>query len=175
MPKIFLSYRRADSQPIADRINQSLAQKFGQENVFKDVCSIPPGKDFRAAIESALIGSEIALIIIGKQWATITDASGKKRLENPDDFVRFEVEMALRHARRIIPVLVDNATMPNATDLPVSIQPLVFKNAAVIRHDPDFKRDIENLEKAISARQRWYLIFIAAVTFFLLLFFWRGL
>lgn len=149
MPRIFLSYRRADSQAIADRIYSYLVVQFGADSVFKDVDDIQLAQDFRAAIERALITSEVAIVIIGPRWATIPDSSGNPRLNNPADFVRLEVEMALRHVKIVIPVLVDGASMPASADLPSSLHPLVFKQAALVRHDPDFKRDMARMARAI--------------------------
>lgn len=148
MPRIFLSYRRADSRTITGRISDRLAYTFGADNVFKDVDDIPLGSDFRDVIHDAVANTDVLLVIIGPQWANITDpVSGKRRLDDPDDFVRIEVESGLRRDNpvTVIPVLVGGATMPTDADLPDSIDPLIYRNAAVVRDDPDFNGDMSRL------------------------------
>ncbi|MBZ0302485.1 MAG: SUMF1/EgtB/PvdO family nonheme iron enzyme [Anaerolineae bacterium] len=174
MPRIFISYRRSDSQTITGRINDRLVQTFGGRNVFKDVDDIPPGVDFRQVIRSALSQKVTALIIIGPGWLDARDQHGSRRLDDPNDFVRIEVRTALeRSDARVVPVLVDGAEMPPADLLPEDVRPLAYRNAVVIRQDPDFHRDVQRLIHQIQdgsvlspARTRWM---IAAVVLIALL------
>ncbi len=152
MTRIFISYRRADSKAWADRIYPILVKAFGKENVFKDIDSIGAGQNFRAAIEKAVINSDAVLILIGRQWVTITDNQGRKRLDNLDDPVRLEVEMALRHVNIVIPVVVDGAQMPTSADLPPTFNDLPYLNGANVRGDPDFDHDMARLIRAIHER-----------------------
>lgn len=146
MPRIFVSYRRADSITITGRIYDRLVAVFGEDGVFKDVEDIPFGVDFRSVIEHEIDQSEIVLVIIGPNWVTVTDTDGNRRLDNPNDFVRIEVETAIkRPTALVIPVLVQGARMPKADELPESLQPLHYRNAAVLREDPDFRSDIERM------------------------------
>ncbi|GAB4321520.1 MAG: hypothetical protein Kow00117_10700 [Phototrophicales bacterium] len=140
MPKIFISYRRSDTRAIAGRLYDRLEMAFGDDNVFKDVDDITPGADFRMVLRRALDECDVLLVLIGKEWAQ------DKRLFDDDDFVRFEVATALQHeGMTVIPVLVDGAQMPTAHNLPDDLQALAYRNAVVIRHDPDFRRDVERL------------------------------
>jgi formylglycine-generating enzyme required for sulfatase activity len=151
MPKLFISYRRADSRTYTGRIYDRLVARFGKDNVFKDVDNIPLGADFPTYIDSIIVDSEVLLIIIGQQWITMADEGGMRRIDSPDDFVRLEIEAGLRNGKCIlIPVLVDNASMPNSSALPDSIRKLAHKNAAVVRDDPDFHRDIDRLLDGIE-------------------------
>lgn len=151
MPRLFLSYRRADTIAITGRIHDRLEAIFGEDNVFKDVDDIPLGVDFRTIIENEIARCDVVLVIIGPLWASITHADGLKRLEDKRDVVRIEVESALKAAHvTVIPVLVSNAVMPSEHELPASLHDLVFLNAAVIRHDPDFNRDINRLIEHIK-------------------------
>lgn len=151
MPKIFISYRRADSRKDAGRIYDRLVEAFGKENIFKDVDNIPLGKDFRGVLREAVAQCDIQLAIIGKQWLDIKDEAGNRRLDNPGDFVRIEVESALqRDSCIVIPVLVDNAPMPRADMLPPDLRELAFKNAAVVRDDPDFHNDITRIIQSLG-------------------------
>ncbi len=150
MTKIFISYRREDSRKDAGRIYDRLAEAFGKEHVFKDVDSIPAGADFRAVLANAVKGSDIFLAVIGSRWLSSMDDNGNRRLDNPADFVRIEVQMALTAENcRVIPVLVDNASMPHPDELPDDLQELAFKNAVVVRDDPDFHPDVSKLLKEL--------------------------
>lgn len=150
MAHIFISYRRAESHAVTDRIYDHLSAQFGAHVIFKDVDSIPMGEQFPVAITEAIIRCEVVLVIIGPSWATITNESGKPRLHEPDDFVRQEVETALRHNKRVIPVLVEDAKMPAPDSLPPSLRPLTERNAVKIRHDPYFREDIARLTSGIA-------------------------
>jgi hypothetical protein len=119
---------------------------FGEKAVFKDVDVIPPGANYPTLLNQAIAHCDVLLAIIGSHWINALEPDGQRRLENPDDFVRIEIESALkRDAVLVIPVLVDDATMPTASDLPDTLRPLYYRNAAVVRHDPDFNRDIARL------------------------------
>jgi hypothetical protein len=146
MPSIFISYRRADSAAITGRIHDRLATAFGDQNVFKDVDDIPPGANFKHVLEQEVGQCDVLLAIIGHQWVSVKGADGRRRLENQNDYVRIEVESGIRRQHvLVIPVLVDNAVMPSASDLPESLRPLVMFNAAIVRNDPDFNRDMTRL------------------------------
>lgn len=151
MPRIFISYRRADSEVITGRIYDRLEPEFGESNVFKDVDNIPVGQDFRAAVQSAINASRVMLVIIGKDWLDIRDGNGNRRLDDPADTVRFEIAAGLnRPDTLVIPVLVGSAAMPGAGDLPDELRQLAFQNAAVIRNDPDFRRDMVRLVEILK-------------------------
>jgi hypothetical protein len=148
--KIFISYRRDDSSGHAGRLFDHLTDHFGSEHVFMDVDTIRPGEDFRRAIEKAVGSCEVVLVMVGRQWLTITDAQGRRRLEDPADFVRAEVASALANPTvRVIPVLIQGARMPGASDLPDSLQDLAYRNAAELR-DNSFQLDADRLIKDIE-------------------------
>lgn len=148
MPKIFISYRRADSRKDASRIYDRLVEAFGKSNIFKDVDNIPFGRDFRGVLSEAVNQCDVMLVVIGQHWINIEDESGNRRLDNPADFVRIEVQTGLQRGDArclVIPVLVDNAEMPPANLLPPEMQVLAFKNAVAVRDDPDFHNDMFRL------------------------------
>ena len=146
MPKIFISYRRADSRKDAGRLYDRLAQAFGHDNVFKDVDDIPFGSDFRGVIAEAVSGCDVLLALIGRQWVSVKNEDGQRRLDNSGDFVRIEIETGLQRDQcTVIPVLVDSAPMPGSSDLPDSLRELAYKNAIIVRDDPDFHRDVDRL------------------------------
>lgn len=142
MPRIFISYRRADSRATAGRIYDRLAQAFGENNVFMDVEDIPPGVDFREYLRQEIAKADVVLVLIGSKWATIL----KKRRSDAGDFVRFELESALEQQKITIPVLVEGGKVPVAHDLPPRVQTVFpYLNAVQVRSDPDFNRDIGRL------------------------------
>jgi hypothetical protein len=104
--EIFMSYRRDDSADVAGRIYDRLADKFGRDNVFKDVDSIPLGVNFKTHIEAVVQQCVVELVVIGQDWLDIMDAEGNRRLDDPRDFVRLEIESALARNIPIIPLLV---------------------------------------------------------------------
>src|SRR5690606_23854583 len=147
------SYRRAESITITGRIHDRLETAFGAANIFKDVDDIPLGVDFRTVIEREIHACDVLLVIIGPQWLTVTSEDGNRRLEDPNDFVRLEVEAALQNSNiTAIPVLVHNAVIPSEGNLPDSLRPLAFLNAAILRDDPDFNRDLSRLIQYIKLR-----------------------
>ncbi len=155
MPSIFISYRRSDSMAYTGRIYDRVVAAFGEKNIFKDVEDIPAGMDFREVLDRALTASDVVLVIIGQQWLYVSDDRGKRRLADPNDFVRLEVETALsRSDVLVIPVLINNAAMPTADQLPGGLKELAFRNSVVIRDDPDFNRDITKLLQAIQNRAK---------------------
>jgi hypothetical protein len=97
--------------------------------VFKDVDSLQPGDDFAEVITAAVTSCSALVAVIGRQWLTMTDEHGRRRLDDPDDFVRLEIEAALTRGVRVIPVLVDRASMPRSADMPRGLQPLSRRQA----------------------------------------------
>jgi hypothetical protein len=157
--KIFISYRRADSTYLIGRIRDRLMAAFGDKSVFRDLDDIPTGVDFRTVLEEETSGCNVMLVIIGPQWAGITGANGNKRLFDPGDYTRIEVETGLKglseNKTTVMPVLVMNARMPSSHELPESLAQLTYQNAISIRNDPDFNTDIERLIRDIR-RSRGY-------------------
>jgi hypothetical protein len=148
--KIFISYRRGESIDIAGRIYDRLIGAFPRNSVFKDVDNIPLGVDFREILKKELELCSVLLAIVGKNWLTLQDSSGRRRLDNPSDFVRLEIETALSLNIPVIPVLVQDATIPSEDALPESLRPLVYRNGLPIRPDPDFHRDMDRLIRGIK-------------------------
>jgi hypothetical protein len=147
---IFVSYRRSDSADIAGRIYDRLIGKFGRGPIFKDVDSIPLGLDFKEYLDMKVGECDVFLAIIGDEWLTASDSAGKRRLDDPTDFVRIEIESALERKIPVIPLLVRDAHMPREEDLPPSLQKLVYRNGTPIRSDPDFHRDMDRLIAALE-------------------------
>jgi hypothetical protein len=149
--RIFISYRRQETAWPAGRLYDVLVEHFPAEQVFKDVDSIEPGEDFVERITAAVSSCDVLLALIGRQWLTITDETGQRRLDNPGDYVRLEIETALTRNIRVIPILVDDARMPRANQLPPTLAPLVRRNAVEINPLTfDTKRLIATVRKTLE-------------------------
>jgi hypothetical protein len=148
--QIFISYRRSDSIDITGRIYDRLVTKFGKGPIFKDVDSIPLGIDFKESLQEKVSACNIVLAIIGREWADAKDAKGNKRLADPTDFVRIEIESALDRGIPVIPLLVQGAQMPVEVGLPAGLRRLVYRNGIQIRPDPDFHHDMDRLITALE-------------------------
>jgi TIR domain len=110
---VFISYRREESAAQAGRLYDWISYRVGEDSVFMDVDSIEPGVAFTEAIEQALDGCKALLAVIGNNWLGIRDERAQRRIDDPRDFVRLEIETALRRKVRVIPVLIDGAKLPN--------------------------------------------------------------
>ncbi len=134
MRAIFISYRRDDTEGHAGRLFEDLRDRFGKNAVFMDVAGIEPGRDFRRVIEQQVASCGVLLALIGKNWLTAADASGKRRLDDAADFVRLETASALKRDIPVIPVLVHDAVMPRAEQLPDDLKELAFRNGVELTH-----------------------------------------
>jgi TIR domain len=149
---IFISYRREDAAPYARLLHHELSTRFPEARVFMDLDSIEGGKDFADAIGEAVDSSTVLVALIGRQWATLADDEGR-RLDNPDDFVRFEVRTALERGVRVIPVLVDGAKPPRRQELPSELHKLARLNAVELsygRYQYDVDRLFDLIQRVLA-------------------------
>jgi len=142
--RIFISYRRADSAGDAGRLADHLQRRFGAERVFLDVDTIEPGADFVRVLRDSLQQTVAMLVVIGPSWTSLRDPDGNRRIDNPNDFVRLEVEGALGSDIAVVPVLVQGASLPQPEELPASLRPLLGRQVAAIDH-AEFHADAERL------------------------------
>ena len=151
--RIFISYRRDETAYPAGWLFDRLAQHLGPSQIFKDVDSIELGDDFVQVISRAVGSCDVLLALIGDQWLTITDEHGRRRLDDPDDFVRLEIEAALTRNVRIIPILVDGANMPRTDELPAGLAGLVRRQALELspsRFEYDTSRLLKVLDTTLA-------------------------
>src|SRR3954470_427793 len=128
---IFVSYRREDCQPQANGVHDGLRHRLPRSSVFMDIDSIPYGVDFEAHIKDEIKKCDVVLVLIGDNW--LDEIGGRRRIDDPTDFVRLEIENALSEATvRVLPVLVEGARMPNSSELPASLSRLARVNAIEI-------------------------------------------
>jgi TIR domain len=148
--RVFVSYRRADSADATDRLADALTAHFGSGRIFLDIDNIELGADFAQTIENWVASCDALVVVIGPRWATATDRAGKRRLDDPHDYVRLEVEAGLRRGGvRVIPVMIHGAEMPLAEELPESLQPLRRRNALQIDRK-NWHYDIARLCKTLE-------------------------
>jgi TIR domain len=146
--RMFISYRREDSSGQAGRLYDSLSEHFGSENVFMDLDTIGPGEDFVEVIDDALQNCDCVLVVIGPRWLR-AEREGQRRLDDPADYLRIEVEHSLARAARVIPVLVQDADMPGSRELPEAIRTLARRNAFDLS-DSRWRLDVQRLIDALE-------------------------
>lgn len=148
--QIFINYRREDSSGHAGRLYDALAERFGDEHVFMDVDAIDPGEDFTQVVNQSVGSCDVLLALIGRRWVTAADSAGRRRLDNPSDWVRVEIQTALdRSDTRVIPTLVQGAEMPRANDLPEPMRKLSHRNAVRLS-DTGWRFDVERLISSLE-------------------------
>jgi hypothetical protein len=149
MVDIVISYRRDDTKWIAGRIFDRLEDHYGSGHVFMDIDSIPVGLDFRRHIDATLRRCDILLALIGPKWAG-DFGDGKSRINDVNDWVRIEIESALRKNIPVVPTLIDSCPMPKSSDLPDTLRDLSFRHAAQIDSGLDFRSHMERLIRSID-------------------------
>ena len=147
--RVFISYRRQDSAAYAGRLYDSMVARFGERNVFMDL-DLAPGVDFVERITEAVSACQVLIEIIGPTWATVEDEEGEVRIADPEDFVRLELEIALKRPEvTVIPVLVSAAQMPDRRDLPPELGAIARRNALELS-DRRWRYDIGQLISALE-------------------------
>ena len=155
IPRLFLCYRRDDTQDAAGRLHDRLVDAYGEESVFMDIDSVPLGVDFVEFVTEQIASCRAVVVMIGQRWVTIRDKQRRRRLDNPDDLVRAEVAAALKRKIPVIPVLVQNAPMPSADVLPEDLRLLARRNGlelSATRWKGDVQRLLTELDKYLPRR-----------------------
>jgi hypothetical protein len=147
--QIFISYRREESRWSARSLHDRLCRTFEPKQIFMDIDAIALGEDFVEAIEATVAKCDVLIAVIGKNWLTTRDELGSRRLDNPEDWVRMEIGTALNRKIRVIPVLVDGALVPPATELPENLKLLARRNALRIT-DTSFDGDCQRLAATLK-------------------------
>src|ERR1700733_9700491 len=151
MPKIAISYRRADSEAMTGRIFDRLIAHYGKDAIFRDIDDIPPGIDFRVHINQTLLKTNILLAIVGPQWLGMAADGSADRINEESDPVRVEVETALRRRVPLIPVLIGTTKMPASDQLPPSLKDFAFRNAVKVDTGQDFDYHMDRLIRSMDA------------------------
>jgi hypothetical protein len=146
--RIFINYRRDDSSGTAGRLNDRLVRRFGRQNLFMDVDNTPAGVDFVKYLDARVGACDVFLAVIGPNWLEAKDAGGRRRIDDPHDYVSVEIAAALQRDIRVIPVLIDGAILPRSEDLPEALKPLVRRHAVEVRN-AQFGRDADALAEKV--------------------------
>ena len=149
--KIFISYRRDDSAGHAGRVHDRLAREFGSDLLFMDVDGIPLGANFVNVLHKEVAKCSVLLAVIGHEWLDARDEGGRRRLDNPDDFVRVEIAAALQRDIPVIPILLEGTKIPRAIQLPLDLQGLALRNGIGVRH-ASFHADMDILIRGLKGR-----------------------
>jgi hypothetical protein len=154
MARVFISYRREDSKGYAGRIYDRLAMHFGAANVFMDIDSLEPGVDFVEKLQPTVESCDVFIAVLGPGWLSARDKQGRDRLSNPDDFVANEIVAALESPHvRLVPILVDGASMPRSTELPKRLSGLARRHALVLP-DIGFQQTLGRLIQSIERKEQ---------------------
>jgi TIR domain len=155
--KIFVNYRRGDDPGFTQALFGRLEQSFSPEQLFMDVDGIAPGQDFAHVLEQQVSECDVLISVIGKGWLDARDEKGARRLDNPDDYVRIEIESAISQDKLVIPVLVGDAQMPRFEQLPETLRPLARRNAVRLTHErfrTDTQSLIESLQREVQGNRQ---------------------
>jgi hypothetical protein len=147
--RIFINYRREDAAGVAGRLADTLGRYFGDGRVFRDIEDIEGGENFEDVLKRTAQAADAMIVLIGRQWATIPNPQGRPRLHDPDDWVAREIAAAIERKIPIFPVLVENAVMPRAEELPELLRPLVRHNAISVT-DQRWNTDVTRLAKVVA-------------------------
>jgi hypothetical protein len=147
--KVFISYRRDDSAGYAGRVRDRLERELGRDLLFMDVDAIPLGSNFSKVLHEEVANCGVLLAMIGPNWSDARDEHGNRRLDDPNDFVRIEIAAALHRNVPVIPILLEGARIPKATQLPEDLKELALRNGMEIRH-ASFQDDMNRLIRGLK-------------------------
>jgi TIR domain-containing protein len=149
--KVFISYRRDDSAGYAGRVRDRLERELGRNLLFMDVDGIPLGTNFSKVLHEEVAKCGVLLAMIGPNWPDARDEHGNRRLDDPNDFVRIEIAAALQRNIPVIPILLEGARIPKATQLPEDLKELALRNGMEIRH-ASFQDDMNRLVRGLKGQ-----------------------
>jgi predicted lipid-binding transport protein (Tim44 family) len=145
---VFICYRREEAGFAARAIHDRIVHRLERENVFLDVDNIDLGVDWFNVLTERVGACDALVAVIGRNWVSSADKDNHRRIDDPDDFVRIEIEAALKRNVRVIPLLVDGAAMPKPAELPDSLKGLARRQGIEIS-PARFDADVEKLTPAL--------------------------
>jgi hypothetical protein len=149
MPQIFVSYRRDELPDLADRIFDSLFSRFGRGRVFRDIGGVTPGTEFPDKIGEALRESKVVVALVGSNWLG-TSAGGVRRIDDETDWVRTEIQISLALNIPIVPVVINRAQMPRASELPEPLKRFSRIQSLPLESGRTFETDVDQLSKIVQ-------------------------
>ncbi len=157
MPEIYISYRWSDEPEIAGRLYDRMSAHLGKETVFIDTQDIRAGQDYVQKINEEVLRSRILLVVIGKGWLDARDGAGNRKIDRPQDSLRHEISTALSRDILVVPVMVNDATVPKPEDLPQTLRSLVRRQAYKLTEehfDQDVVALVRTLERVVKRGSR---------------------
>ena len=148
---IFLSYRRSDSASATGRLHDAIRRRFGPDSVYMDTASTAWGEEWPTALENAVAAADVVVVVIGPDWLRASDEWWRRRIDQPDDWVRREIELALAARKAVLPLLVGDARMPPPVALPSELGELAAKQAFQVNEE-SWDRDVEAALGQLRAR-----------------------
>lgn len=149
---MFISYRRKDALGHARALHRDLCRRFGEEQIFFDQGSIEAGEDFTERLSGGVRDCGVLLALIGPGWLDARDKAGGRRLEDPRDFVRQEIALALALQKRVLPILFDDTPVPPEEDLPMPLQGLQRQQGLTLRGmNYEYDSQLEELVRRLAA------------------------
>jgi hypothetical protein len=149
MGKVFISYRREETSGEARALYNDLVANLGKSLVFMDVDNIALGRDFRQVLQESLASCELMLVLIGREWVSVKNKSGRRRLEDPGDFIRMEIGAALKRNIPVTPVLLQGAKMPMSEELPEDLRDLSYRNGFELSHNR-WESDVQEMIRRLG-------------------------
>jgi TIR domain len=153
---IFLSFRHEDSGAAARSLHDALGARFGPNNIYFFFERRVPGRDYLPDIRDAIVASQVVLAIVGKRWLTAVDETGAPRIDDPNDVVRYELALAFKTGKTVIPIRLEDTRLPAKGSLPLDLQPLAGKGAVSLgdeRWEYDVATIIQSIERALGIQQ----------------------
>jgi hypothetical protein len=114
---------------VTGRLYDAICDRFGAESVYLDTRSTAWGEEWQGALDNAVAGAEVVIVVIGSTWLRADDEWGRRRIDQADDWVRREIELALDADKAILPLLVGDAGIPPSEALPPALADLATKQA----------------------------------------------
>jgi hypothetical protein len=150
MAGVFVNYRVREEPGYATLVHRELAARFGADWVFLASRSIRSGDDYVDAVLDTLRRCNVMLTIIGVRWVDLLK-------DSDDDWVFRELRQAFELGLRVIPVLVEDAELPTADELPAAIAALARCHYIRLRHysiGSDMNHLIRELRQTMPAEDR---------------------
>jgi hypothetical protein len=148
--RIFISYRRDDEPGMATALYFQLERRFTPEGIFMDVeGDIRPGKDFVRIIREQVAECDVMLVMVGRGWLSAASDEGGRRLDNPEDFIRLEIESAIQLDKLVVPVLINKTDMPRASELPDALKPFARFQAVRLTQER-VRADMDGIANAVT-------------------------
>jgi hypothetical protein len=164
--RVFISYRRDDAAGHAGRVHDRLAHELGKDLLFMDVDEMPLGVNFVKELEARLAFCDVLVAMIGPNWLNVRDKDGRRRLDDPNDFVRLEIAAALQQDIAVVPILLEDTPMPSADQLPKDLQKLPLHHGMNVRHS-SFHIDMDKLIRGLKGKWRpadWRALFASSTS-----------